>query len=558
MCKKAKLSFFNLLLFFLYIDAALAVEIKTSIDRNPVSINESFQITFTANESPDDDPDFGPLTNELEILNQSHNSQISWINGQSSKTIQWTLDVMAKQAGSLLIPSISFGDDKSLPITVLVTKKITPTNSNKNEDIFLAVEATPERPYVQSQILYTLRLYRRVQITQASLSEPTMEDAIVEKLGEDKNYNTEINGIAYVVTERKYAIFPQKSGIATIEPLVLQAKVVTSARSRFNGFFNNPATRTKHMTSEPIIMDVLAVPDDYSNKLWIPSEQLYVEEKWSGDTLNMKVGEPLTRTLTILSKGSTVAQLPELLDEKETANLKTYPDQPSLKEQKKEDGLIAFREEKIAYIPSKPGSYTIPAIEIPWFNTKTQEMEIASIPERTVTAISTAIETTDPINQTPVSANNEKPEVVIQKVENKVWMWVSLALALGWLITVILIFIRRVKPAQKEITVNPDEINLKESVKRLKKACAENNELAAKDALLAWGKIKFNSNNLSTTASNCESRLRDEIHLLNQNLYSNQTEAWQGKKLFQFFVENSAREKVARKTVDGLEPLYKL
>lgn len=555
MYKKVKFSPFYLLLLLLSVQTVFAVEIKTSIDRNPVSLNESFQITYTANESPDDDPDFSPLDDSFKILNKSHNSQSSWINGQSSQAIQWVLDVMAKQAGKLLIPAISFGDDQSKPTSILVTKKSMP--STRDEDVFLAVEAVPERPFVQSQILYTLRLYRRVQITQASLTEPKMESAIIEKLGEDKNYNTEINGISYVVTERKYAIFPQKSGVTTIEPLVLQAKVVTSTRPRFNGFFNNPATRTKHLTSKAITLDVQAVPDDYRNKLWIPAEHLYVEEKWSGDTLNMKVGEPLTRTLTILSKGSTVAQLPELFSKNESYELKTYPDQPTLKEQKNDDGLIAFREEKIAYIPSKSGEYTLPAIEIPWFNTKTQKMEMAHIPERAITAISSFVQTVSPRSQAPISVESEKSNVIIQQVDNKIWMWVSIGLAFGWLVT-IYFYIKLHKPVQEEILETPDEINLKESVKKLKKACADNNKFEAKDALLTWGKIKFNSSNLSTTASLCEARLRDELHALNQNLYANQTEPWNGKKLFQFFIENSAREKVGKQTIDALEPLYKV
>ena len=79
--------------------------------------------------------------------------------------------------------------------------------------MFLDVKATPEQPYVQSQVLYTLRLYRRVDIAQAELSEPELTDAVVEKLGEDSNYNTVVNGVSYLVTERKYAIFPQKSGV---------------------------------------------------------------------------------------------------------------------------------------------------------------------------------------------------------------------------------------------------------------------------------------------------------------------------------------------------------
>jgi len=92
----------------------------------------------------------------------------------------------------------------------------------------------------------------------------------------------------------------------------------------------------------------------------------------------------------------------------------------------------------------------------------------------------------------------------------------------------------------------------------LKKACAENNAHAAKDALLDWGKQQFNAANLGTIANHCEARLRDEILLLNQVLYGKETGQWQGKKLFQTFTENKARTKLASTTNDGLEPLYRL
>ena len=95
----ASLVFFLLLLLILAPQSTLAADINVSVDRNPVSLDESFQIIFTATESPDDDPDFSPLEQDFSILNQSNSSSSSWINGKSSKTIQWTLNVMAKQAG---------------------------------------------------------------------------------------------------------------------------------------------------------------------------------------------------------------------------------------------------------------------------------------------------------------------------------------------------------------------------------------------------------------------------------------------------------------------------
>lgn len=553
---------FLYLLFLLISPAVFSVEIKASLDRNPVSINESVQLTFTATESPDDDPDFSPLKNDFEILNQSQRSNSSWINGKSSKTIQWILNVMPKKAGELFIPAISFGDDNSQPVKLVVTNAKT-TNNNVNADLFLEVEATPESPYVQAQVLYTLRLYSRVDLSQARLSELEVPDALVEKLGDVKKYNTHRNGVEYTVNELNYAIFPQKSGVIHIEPLVLTADVITSARPRFNGFFNRQMSKTQRVSSNAITLNVKTVPETFNGKRWIPASQLVVEEKWSGETDQMKVGEPLTRTLTLLAVGNTVAQLPELHNKAAIEQLKTYPDQPVLKEQKRDEGLIAFREEKIAFIPSKAGRYNLPAIEIPWFNTQTQTMEIARIAERTVTAVAAktsqksapVIELPETKTSSPANVNPAAP--IVHTVENKFWMWLSIALAIGWILTLLFIFTRR-KPKQLVKVDNSKELSIKQTIKTLKQACAENNAVEAKNALLAWGKLIYGSETLAAVAPHCEARLRDEILHLNEYLYANNAEPWQGKKLFQTFTENKARKKVAKQADDALEPLYKV
>ncbi|MFZ2312051.1 MAG: BatD family protein [Methylobacter sp.] len=559
--------------------AVFAAQINVTVDRSPVSLDESFEIIYTANESPDSTPDFSPLEQDFEILSQSQSSNSSWINGKSSKTIQWTLNVMAKHPGSLIIPPVKFGDDVSQTASILVTQGTANQAVNTDDDLFLEVEATPESPYVQSQVLYTMRLYRRVDIAQASLNEPELADAVIEKLGEDSNYNTQINGLNYLVTERKYAVFPQKSGSVTIKPLVLTAEVVTHRRPTFNGFFNSQPTRTKKVSSKSVTLEVKPVPAAFTAQHWLSAEQLVLKQEWSGDSQQMKVGEPLTRTLTLLAKGATVGQLPELNAAKIDDQLKAYPDQPVLQEQKKADGLIAFREEKIAIIPSKAGSYKLPAIEVPWFNTQSQKMEIATIPETTITAV--AVAGTQSVPQTPAVTAVEQPQKIeaipiTQTQPNNLWLWVSVFLASGWLVTLIYFLSRR--PAKKPVVENKDrhkEIRLEDSVKALKKACANNDAVAAKNALLEWGRQKLiardgvyaasqsgtgatNVISLGTIAAQSDARLRDEILYLNQVLYGKGADQWHGKKLFQAFVENKAREKIVTTDDNKLEPLYRL
>ncbi|MBT4600276.1 MAG: protein BatD, partial [Methylococcales bacterium] len=79
---------------------ANATTISVTSDRNPVSVNESFQLTFTATETPDGDPDFSILNPYLEILNQNKNNSTSIINGQFQHQESWHLNVLIKQTGT--------------------------------------------------------------------------------------------------------------------------------------------------------------------------------------------------------------------------------------------------------------------------------------------------------------------------------------------------------------------------------------------------------------------------------------------------------------------------
>lgn len=545
----------------LFVENALAANIEVIIDRNPVNLDESFQITFSADEAPDGEPDFSPLEEDFDVLSQSSSNNVSLINGKMSRSIRWTLNVMAKHAGNLQVPPISFGKDTSEPATLLVNEHAANKALNNEEDIFIEVEAAPENPYIQTQILYTVRIYTRVEIARATIDEPEQADAVIEKLGDDKNFQTQVKGVDYMVTERRYAIFPQKSGMLTIGPLVLTAEVITSSRSSFNGFFSSNVTRTKRASSKAVSLMVKPAPTTFTGKHWLAAEQLELKEEWSGDLHAMKVGEPLTRTLTLQAKGSTVGQLPELHKESSEESVKFYPDQPVLQEQKNADGLSAKRQEKIALIPSRAGSFRLPAIEIPWFNTRTQQTEIARLPETTIDVAASGSATTAEIAKpVPVNPEARQQPLIIESptsVQKNIWIWVSAVLAIGWFATLIFFLTRRPRNAPDQDAQQEAKVSSEYRL-NLKKACADNDPWAAKNALLEWGRQKFNANSLGGVAEFSDARLRDEILVLNKALYSQEAEPWQGKKLYQAFTENKAREQWSATKDEALEPLFRL
>jgi hypothetical protein len=547
------------LLAFSGISTVYAANIQVKIDRNPVNIQESFQLIFTATESPDDDPDFSPLNKDFEVLNQTEQQSTQIINWKRTKSIQWVLTLMAKRTGSLIIPAIYFGDDNSLVTDVVVTEPLQPDNVNINEELFLQASVNTEIPYIQEQVIYTLKLFRKVNISQATLTEPILNDAVIVRLGEDKNYNTQYNGENYVVVEREYAIFPQKSGVMTIAPLTLTAGIVVANQARYNSFFSRQSTRNKRVLSNSIELNVQAKPENNSNSIWLPAEQVYIQEKWSINPQEIILGEPVTRTISLFVKGVTVSILPELQKQKLATQIKSYPDQPVLKETPQGRTLVAFREEKVALIASEVGTYTIPAIEIPWWNTRTQVQEVAVIAEQQFVVVAGELSNSNDIQP---EINIQKPieivtENVIARPENNVWFILAIFFGCAWALTLLYLLLNR-KAKNKADQPKKIEKKAEDSIKTLKQACAENDSKKANLALLTWGRENFQKNSLEAIAKECDKPLREEIQYLNTVLYSQSKLKWQGEALSQAFQQNEKRVVGSKEIEDGLPPLFKI
>ena len=548
-------------------------EILATTDRNPVAVNESFQLTLSSVQSPDSDPDFTPLEQQFDILNQSRSSNISLVNGNVTRSMVWTLTLIAKQEGQITIPSILFGSDKSLAIPLTVEAAAGNKSTQTNQDLYIEAEITPQDPYVQSQAIYTIRIFQNIEIAQASLSDPQLDDAVIEKLGEDKNYSSQKGGNRYAVIERKFAIFPQKSGDQTIAPIQLTADVITtpSSNSRFRGFFSRPSTKTMQLNSKAITLKVKPIPAEFKGRHWLPAQMLHVEQKWSNSPPRINVGEPITRTLQLLAKGVSVSQLPELGSlERQTAQMRYYPDQPVLKEKKEIDHIIAFREEKTALIPDQPGDYTLPAIQIPWWNTQDDRMETAIVPETTITVLPAAGNPLKPPEEAPAKSLKpradeigEKPDAisVSNAPKENIWRWVSLILAVGWVGTLLLISLKgkknRGKPLRESRTPNE-----KQARQAVKKACGQNDPVKTRIALLDWAKtywIDKSPSSLEAIGRRTGGDLATEATRLNQVLYRPDPSEWNGSALWQAFQRLEQPDQVDTDGKNlGLEPLYKV
>jgi hypothetical protein len=202
-------------------------------------------------------------------------------------------------------------------------------------------------------------------------------------------------------------------------------------------------------------------------------------------------------------------------------------------------------------------------LAISWFNTKTQKVEIARLPEAKVTVLA-AEGATQPA---PAAVSKQLPETPAENLaavtqtspsDNLFWQTLSGFLAIGWLLNIIW-FYRKNQIIAASVKHADDQKPSIAEPKNLKTACLQNNPQAAKQALLVWGKQQFGLENLDSISQACSGQLSDEIRLLNQCLYSANSGSWNGQALWQAFSQFKIGTKnKANQKNEMLEPLYRL
>jgi hypothetical protein len=519
--------------------------VDARIDRNPIRESETITLIISV-EDNDAQPDLAPLNSDFEVLGTSQSRSMSIINGAASSKVEWHITLSPKQSGRLIIPAIAVGQEATQAITLAVLANKDPSGTQPSGDIFIEYTADTDKAYVQQQLLVSVKLFFRVNLN-GQLSEPTADKTLIQKLGEDQQYETTLQGERYNVVERKYAVFPQASGKLTLPEVVF-----TGVMEDMNSFFGNG--KRIRIKGQALSFNVLQPPSTFAGAWWLPAQSVRISETWSPDPPTFRVGEPITRTITLSAEGLTAAQLPEL-PQPILTRAKLYPDQPQTSNTPSAQGIRGEKTEKLAIVPTQPGDMTLPELTIHWWNTQTNHMETATLPARTVHVEPSANNTSaapaptthaapQPSPSTP--PNTPSPQSLATPVKEKIimdagiWPWLSAALAGLWVITLLLWLIEYRRRAHRNApTASPSKpdtsTTLRHTQQQLREALRSHQVAPIRTALLAWGQSMWPEqppNTLEELSQRAASpSLHRAINVLNQAAYSAQPAPWQSDEL---------------------------
>lgn len=546
--------------------------LTASVDKTSLGLNESLHYTLVA---ADDDgqlvPNFDALKQDFNILSRSESSQLTIVNNKSSQYTQWSLELMPTHTGTLTIPAITLGKISSQPITLQVTAQAaTQGIPSQKGPIFIESAASPKDGYVQGQLIYNMRIYYNRSIRNPVLNMEPNDQYLMKHLEPDAQYDRVINGAPYQVLEQRYAIFPQKSGTITIPAPTMSG--YTQQVNAQSAWGLDTTWQPFRISGQAITLNIKA-PAQNNQRWWLPASDLRITQQWS-QPLNtpLTTGSSITRTITLEATGLLDTQLPELPAQNQE-HLQIYPDKAITSNHFTPLGVVSKKIIRIAYIPNATGSIILPAIQIPWWNTKTNQAEIATLPAQTLTITGAASRnknsnsiqplrvepTLDPSNDNediPSSTNANK------KLKITAWFWIANISLVLWLITLLLLL--RSKRARRKALSQPLSTaathhveSIRKARSHLKKMCLENNAKATKTALLNVAHAIWDPQHFLTlkelAAQFTDEKTIEHINALDKHLYTDSQGPWDGLSFWE-----GVRQALSKKANTQIEKKYTL
>lgn len=405
--------------------------------------------------------------------------------------------------------------------------------------ILFATSAVAQEPFVRTKLVPTsgiivgqpVRLIVEVLVPNYFTGSPDfpefeLENAIVVLPRETpQNSNEQIGGKTYAGITETYTLYPQQPGDFSLPP----AQVTVP-------YANDPPKTTVARVLLPQLTFHTEIPAAAQNlSYFLPTTQLTVQQKWSSQLKGLRAGDTITRTITVTAMKMQAMLIPPLPFEAPDG-IRVYQEEPSVLDQKTDRGefVQGRRIESAKYFIQKEGDYTLPAIELKWWNLSTNRLVTATLPAVHFTALANPNYVTE-LPPEPEPAPVAQPRHVTLWARYKFWIRVIAPCSIAFLFLFWMIW-SYLQPIYRRLRAWRKEREHSESAyfRNLQLACRRNRALQSYEYFLKWIALAYPGLTVHEFLSRTDdAALLSEANNLGAVLFrgSNQDQRWNGERM---------------------------
>ncbi len=533
--------------------SALAVSVK--VDRNTIGMDETVTLTYEANKPGSIGANFSAISRDFNIIEQYQKASYSILSGRVTSSVVYTLVLKPLRTGTFTIRPVQFGNEKSASVVIKVKQRVVSRTPISGGEYFSEIIVTPENPYVQQETNMLLRIYsvqplrmNRADVNVDKFNIPA-KDALIKRFDTGKSFTRKVNGKIYNVYEYRYKLFPQHSGSFTIPALKTKLLRSYSRYRRYYGSGRRYYRRIRSISTKSKTVVVKPRPKAFKAPQWLPAVKVSLSDIWNGNPQQVVMGGSITRTITIEALGLMSAQLPEV-NSVLPPGIKAYKEKAVTSDRRDVNHIRSTRKIRILFLPTRPGSFTIPEIKLHWWNVKTGKAEVSILPARILQVIAKPGQSSTrqatpqpkkpvtPLKPSTSSSPSQDKAIVVIKGYSIFWIWLSAFLLVAWIFTMLLWW-HSMSNDNNDNSQNGEKrsgrkgpsltaiLNSEQTLQKMvRQSCERRQPESCRKALLDWSRLHW-PKNFPTSLTQIGERLEDqsfsqEIDYLNEVLYASE------------------------------------
>ena len=409
---------------------------RASLDRDRIALDETVTLSIESDQAGA--PDLSPLAADFRVEGQSLNRSMQWINGSSQSTTTYALQLAPRREGTLVIPVLRLGADRTGPLALRVAAS-TPTPAGEGSDAFLETEVDDPNPYVQQSVGVVLRLKYSARVANGSFGLDTPPNASMQQLGQDRYYVQQIGATQYKVAERHYVLVPDRSG-----PLVIPAaRFEGRGASNWMDSLMGGGSRDLHANGTPRTINVRAQPAD-APQPWLPLRDLRL--RYTSAPQSAQAGQAATLVVEAIAEGATRAQMPEL-PTPSVAGAQVFAEPAQYDETPVGDTPRIKLTRRYSLVPNGAGTLVVPGLKLAWWDVRAGAARTASLPDLRLKVApglgKFASNTLPDLTTAADTASGVPGAAATGPIPGRIWPWLAVGFAGLWLLTLIWALQRR-------------------------------------------------------------------------------------------------------------------
>ncbi|MFA0324474.1 BatD family protein [Vibrio splendidus] len=233
--------------------------------------------------------------------------------------------------------------------------KITPTKVSVNEQVILNIEVATPRWLTGGTRIGSIEIPNVIAKQRNQLA---------------TNYTERVNGTTWSRQRWEVTLYPMTSGEFVIPTVPVRVQVSAPDGSNVGGT----------LYTQPIKFEASLPSGLLDNESpWFSATEVDTEQQWQRSSENLKVGDAITRTVTIKAKDSLSVLLPDVLNNESTQQYQAYPQPNRLDDTQDRGNYRSSRIEETVYVIQQGGEFTLPEFSFQWWDSKNQRLETVVI-----------------------------------------------------------------------------------------------------------------------------------------------------------------------------------